>query len=211
MNVNIETIPIYGATIFKGRLPDFDNHKVAVLEQIYSLYESEKGLSRSNLGGWQSNDKLHRNSQPELKWLNSVLNNLGRTCIKKAEGNFLRGGIGIGAMWANISSYGAWNVPHTHMPCEWVGVCYLKTHENPQKRGASDRPADGDILFFDTQQLGPQYRGHRPAFHKITPKEGEFIIFPGYLLHMVAPHLEQEDRVSMAFNFVFEQHHKLKM
>ena len=206
MNVNIETVPIYGATLFKGFLPEFSEHQEALLQQVYALYDSEKGMSRSNLGGWHSNDKLFRHENPEFKWLNASLCSIGRSCIKKAEGDYLKGKVGIGAMWANISNYGAWNVPHTHMPCEWVGVFYLKTHKEPVKRGDDRHPSDGDILFFDTQQLGPQYRGHRPAFHTVSPREGEFIIFPGYLLHMVAPHLEKEDRVSMAFNFIFEQH-----
>jgi len=32
-------------------------------------------------------------------------------------------------------------------------------------------------------------------------KDGTLYLFPGYLLHMVAPHYEQDPRISMAFNF----------
>ena len=87
MNVNVDITSIYGATLFKGTLPDFQHHQAATLEQIYKLYESEKGLNRSNLGGWQSNDKLFKSSEPEFKWLTAVLSDIGRSCIKKVEGD----------------------------------------------------------------------------------------------------------------------------
>jgi uncharacterized protein (TIGR02466 family) len=200
--------PLYGGTLFRGMMPDFEEHREALLETVYKLYDDEKGLARSNQGGWQSNDRLFESEQKEFKWLAQVIRDLGGQCIKQAEGPYLQGGILLGAMWANLNPYGAWNAPHTHMPCEWVGVCYLKTNETPTKRGKEAGPAEGDLMLLDTQQLGPQYRGQRPIFQHYSPKNGEFFIFPGYILHMVAPHLDQEDRISVAFNFRLEQHLK---
>ena len=37
----------------------------------------------------------------------------------------------------------------------------------------------------------------------LTPKEGMILIFPSYLRHWVYPNEEDEDRISMAFNFKY--------
>lgn len=201
MDINVKTSPLYGSTLYRASLPDFKAHEQSLLSAVYELYEQEKGLSRSNQGGWQSGDRLFTNEHPEFRWLTSAIKFVGKECIRHGEGDNLHGDIHLGATWVNINPTGAWNAPHTHMPCEWVGVCYLKTNESPIKRGKKSGPAEGNIMFFDPVPLGPQYRGNRPIFQHFSPQIGEFFVFPGFMLHMVAPHMEKEDRVSVAFNF----------
>lgn len=53
-----------------------------------------------------------------------------------------------------------------------------------------------DIEFFDP-------RGPLPPFGKslrIAPKEGDLILFPGWLAHLVHPTLTSQPRVSISFN-----------
>ncbi|MEM7467528.1 MAG: putative 2OG-Fe(II) oxygenase [Pseudomonadota bacterium] len=35
----------------------------------------------------------------------------------------------------------------------------------------------------------------------MEPKEGMMLIFPSYLTHMVEPHLSDDERISLSFNF----------
>ena len=54
-----------------------------------------------------------------------------------------------------------------------------------------------DIEFFDP-------RGALPPFGKslrISPKEGDLILFPGYLSHAVHPTMTRSPRISVSFNF----------
>jgi len=201
MAIQVDNKLHFGHSIFQTELPDFDQHKTPLLEAVDALRKRDQGIDRSNQGGWHSHDQLQSESDPAFQWLIEQLYNIGSNCIRHAEGQQLTGDVLLSSAWVNVNPYGAWNAPHMHLPCEWSGVCYLSVNENPQQRGHGAR--DGDIMFFDPQPFGAQYG--RPPTVSYSPKNGGIFIFPGYLLHMVAPHLEQEDRISVAFNFRLEQ------
>ena len=201
MAIKVDNKLHFGHSIFQTELPDFEQHQNSLLTAVRHLRERDQGVERSNQGGWHSHDQLQSEQDPEFKWLIEQIYDIGSRCIKHAEGDLLTGKIFLSSSWVNINPFGAWNAPHMHLPCEWSGVCYLKVNEQPQQRGNGAR--DGDIMFFDPQPFGAQYG--RPPTVSYSPKNGGIFIFPGYLLHMVAPHLEQEDRISVAFNFRLEQ------
>jgi len=51
--------------------------------------------------------------------------------------------------------------------------------------------------------LGPKYE--RQISFNLKPANGKLLLFPAYLIHMVAPHFDQEPRISMAFNLILEK------
>jgi hypothetical protein len=56
---------------------------------------------------------------------------------------------------------------------------------------------NADIEFSDP-------RGSLPPFGKslrLTPRQGDLVLFPGYLSHTVHPTLTRSERVSVSFNF----------
>lgn len=103
------------------------------------------------------------------------------------------------------------DTPHHHPGMFLVGVYYIKVPER-----------SGDILFHDprngirwedpilcslqsdktdmmlAKELGeitpPMFR----PFHRLTPKPGQLIVFPGYLTHQVETNLSNDLRMSVA-------------
>lgn len=58
------------------------------------------------------------------------------------------------------------------------------------------------MIFFNPLPLGLQYARAPAISAKST--NGKLFFFPGYLLHMVAPHFENKPRISVAFNLRFK-------
>lgn len=200
----------FGSQVYKCSLSDFMDKQPELVAAIEDLQKEEPGLKRSNKKGWQSNDKLHKSTLPIFKWLTQQILDIGDQCIRHAEGPHLNDRVFVAAQWANVNPAGAWNAPHHHVPCEWVGVCYVKTPPKSNKPKPSFDADDGDLVFIDGFPLGSQYRSQRPATLAYSPAIGDLFIFPGYLLHMVAPHTEEDARISVAFNFRLEQNIKIK-
>ena len=97
--------------------------------------------------------------------------------------------LAIVGLWANISSFTNYNIPHTHLDFidlypykSYSGVIYLKTPLN-----------SGRICFKSPIATD--------GWIEIPPEETGIIIFPSTLEHYVQPNLSKEDRISLAFNF----------
>ncbi len=87
------------------------------------------------------------------------------------------------------------NHPHVHPRSNFSGIYYLKV---PKKGGElifleNDKRSMSDLFsFIDSEEFYSEYY--------IYPKKGLFLLFPSSLSHMVKPHIENTDRISVAFN-----------
>jgi hypothetical protein len=101
--------------------------------------------------------------------------------------------------WTSLHRAGSHHVSHHHVDSAVSGVFYV------QVPSASSSPAEveagggsGDLIFYDP-------RGSLPPFGKslhIRPVVGDLVLFPGYLMHSVAPTYSMEGyRISVSFNF----------
>lgn len=188
----------FGLSIFEAELPYIQKNQQALAEHFLQMQQTEgDALTRSNHGGWHSQDNLQQSGDPLIQGLTADIKNISTACVQHAQPELAAKGLRLTSAWANINHAGHWNTPHQHLPCEWSGVAYIQTPNVAEKKVGSCQ--DGDILFFDPLPLGQQYQ--RSPYHPYTPKQGNMFIFPSYLLHMVAPHFEQEPRISVAFNF----------
>ena len=90
----------------------------------------------------------------------------------------------LNGMWVNISSYGHYNTTHTHGSNlnQLSGVLYLQVPEN-----------SGRIIFQNPLDINLNC--------PYQPIEGELLIFPQNIPHMVEPNLSKRDRISIAFNY----------
>lgn len=187
----------FGVPIFEAQLPGLLENRQALKEVLLAMREEEAGVARSNQRGWHSRDDLHKSSDPLLQWLTEQIYQLGVQLIRHAEGGGTESPIFLSSLWANINDFGAWNAPHAHLPCEWSGCIYVDVEESPSEESNGIHP--GDIMFFDPVPVGAPYR--KSSTVSYTPRNGTLYLFPGYLMHMVAPHYEEKPRISMAFNF----------
>ena len=187
----------FGVPIYEVDLPEFATHRQALVDHFLALRGSSDSVTFSNQGGWHSRNDLHRSEQPCVRWLVQLLAQTGNQCINHASNVADNATVVMANCWAMINEAGDWNAPHAHFPSDWSGVCYIDMNNKGTNVVKGDK--DGDILFFDPLVLGPRY-GRPPTITK-TPVNGKVLVFPAYLVHMVAPHFDESPRISVAFNF----------
>jgi len=171
-----QKINIFEIPLIKLILKDLDtSHWISLLYQLKK--ENPGGVSKSNGGGYQSEDDLHLNQLffPLIEIINSSINKIFKDPNLKIMG-----------MWGNISSFSNFNWPHSHSSDKLTqmisGVLYLQVPKN-----------SGDIVFCSPYDVNIQVFKH-------TPIEKEIILFPANTQHLVYPNESNEDRLSIAFN-----------
>lgn len=187
----------FGVSILEVTLEDVIARRSDIKQTLQALRETEEGIARSNQLGWHSQDDLHQRDSELFTWLSQSIFDAGNQLIRHADKLPNDVPIFLSSLWANINDTHAWNAPHSHLPCEWSGCLYIDVNENPGPAESGIHP--GDILFLDPVAVGTPYRKHSVVSY--TPKNGQLFLFPGYLTHMVAPHHEEDPRISLAFNF----------
>lgn len=142
---------------------------------------------------WVSSPDLH--TRREFAWLATAALNAANCYLDR--GTFIRDGVEITEMWANVSEPGGQHRAHTH-PNSWLsGVYYL-----------SAPPGSGNISFNDPRP-GPsllrlaQTSGGTQEFTlqaTVEPADNMLLLFPSWLTHAVGPNEATQPRVSVAFN-----------
>jgi uncharacterized protein (TIGR02466 family) len=194
MNIvgKIEHQALFSVPFFATELDDFEKHQPGIVQRIKALQAKQPGLSHSNRHGWHSDNYLHNDSDPHIKWLFDHLGAFAVACAKHAKGKEVE--LSLYRSWANINPAGAWNMPHSHMPAHWSGVAYLQVEPNQQER-------DGDLILIDPFPVGHLHGRENTLNLRATP--GKAFLWPAYLMHMVSPHQSSTDRISVAFNFAY--------
>jgi uncharacterized protein (TIGR02466 family) len=158
------------------------------------------GVRVSNSGGWQSAPDLFDWQEPEVLKLAAELDRAIQQFVSFGQAAPVRLKIRR-AGWANVNRAGDYNSLHNHPQQHLAAVYYVKAPPSGSQ-GASDgllelrdpRPAAGvlghPILF-----------GAYPV--RIAPEPGMLVIFPAWIDHMVHPHHEPDQRISLAINIQF--------
>ncbi len=187
----------FAIPIYERELADYHHHREALVDLILALRGASHGVRRSNQGGWHSEDELHRHNHPAIAWLTREILATARAALHEPLKQSGAGQIALTQSWANINERYDWNAPHEHLPADWSGVFYVQS-------GMSEPPADGDcsgqILFFNPVTGPPQRQATTLNY---TPRDGLLLLFPSWLLHMVAPHPGSQPRISISFNLQF--------
>ncbi|WP_370977866.1 TIGR02466 family protein [Agaribacterium sp. ZY112] len=191
-------IPIYDVV-----LDGFKTYQSELRAYFLSLAaKGDKGLTRSNLGGWHSDDQLHLSENSEVRWLMQNIMRISTACIRDFEKKPDQPAEPLMTnAWVNVNQAQDWNVPHTHIPSDWSGVAYIDVGDSASEIGEATKA--GDIMFFNPLPMGQAQK--RPATVNYTPQVGQLILFPSYLMHMVAPHQSSDPRISVAFNIQLPQ------
>jgi len=106
--------------------------------------------------------------------------------------------------WVNYMKAGEYNPVHAHTNCDFSGVLFLSMPDEIKKEneafvGTGDRYCGPGNLSFIT---GPVLKA-QICERSFFPRKGDLFIFPGTLLHFVAPFKSNVERVSMAFNIKY--------
>lgn len=189
-----------------------------------------KGIVRSNFGGWHSQNSLEEkySSFQSIKQLIDKQVRLYTANHGFMDSVTLEGGpsneravLQTYQLWANVSSPGDINNPHTHGIDCIAGVYYpadylidgkLITSYDDDKLPLGDNIANGDLddpggslALLDPSYgkrigLVPYPQTQNCSWYHLYPKAGLLVLFPGYLIHMVTPFKENKTRMSISFS-----------
>lgn len=185
----------------------YQEHVEQLLKDIYEWRDNDTvDLVRSNKGGWHSPTDIFRKQEPGLRRVSQLMINCFGRCTKEIAPEFDATNLAMqGEGWVNINPQHGFNVPHDHPGYTWSGVYYvlLPEKKDPEGRSGSiellDPRTSAAALATDIARSSAYFSPKRT----ISPKNGMILIFPSYLRHWVYPNEEEEDRISMAFNFKF--------
>jgi len=189
----------FSAPVFQSEMQGLAGHREHIIERVRELRVEDPGIARSNLRGWHSGLKLHMDGNEHVAWLFRNIKRFTMACIRNFLCNQDPGKLEMMTSWANINSMGSWNMPHMHLPADWSGVFYLEVNDEIfQEKG------DGDLILIDPMPAGSMFR--RTGTVNLRPRTGLVVLFPGYQMHMVAPHFGETERISVAFNYKLRPH-----
>lgn len=105
--------------------------------------------------------------------------------------------------WINISEPGNYQEYHKHPLSHFSAVFYLKAPENCGRLILKSHESDDD-MFPLLLEPGPL---QLPSFktYTVLPKSKRLIIFRSNISHMVEKNFSEDDRISLAANFVYEK------
>lgn len=167
--------------------------EAAILERR----RADPGLSRSNLGGWHSDDAfLEWGGEPARRLAARIFHLAhAETLLRTREQVTLQW---TAQGWANVNEPGASNAAHAHPGCFWSAVYYVRIDEG----------TGGELILHDPRS--PAMEMYSPLLWfsnggiqregSIRPQPGMLVMFPSWLLHSVKPWYGEGLRISIAIN-----------
>ena len=169
----------------------------SLIEFCYEMKrKDEKGVERSNLGGWQSNDIIHETHTEFVKLKNKIEeaaniyhHNIQLKKIYKQK---------ISSIWVNINQKGHSNINHNHPFAILSGAFYLTKGETTPIN--FDHPYKDINLYFWPPSIIETPNSVNTMGAALANKANELIIFPAWLYHKVSTNKEDIDRITFSFN-----------
>lgn len=187
--------------MLRHRLPGAEAANPVLLHLINEMEAGNSDLTTDYLEG-----NLMDSDHPAVGWLRDCINRAVIDYVKNTKVDYdmdwsIQG-------WANVNRFGDYHNLHNH-PHSWLSGTYYVQVPTEQKSlpGRSDRNP-GAISFFDPRPQANMMavRGDPQveAEHRVMPEDGEILIWPAFLHHLVHPNLSDEPRVSVSFNIILK-------
>lgn len=197
--LDIKKDVIFPVFLYQFKL-DIDNQKI--LEECLQLRKLDpRGVTFSNVGGWQSDNycliNIAKDLTPNIQNLAYNVMLAANDISTDYELNVEFGPQGC-EWWVNINEKNCYNVVHSHPGCEIIALYYPKISGNN----------DGTVTFIRTDggQYNSLYEGNNNELnHELIAEEGIIYLLPSHLLHFVKPNLSNDYRVSIAFNLAINK------
>lgn len=203
---------LFATPVLTESWADADRFNPSLREAILARRAAVRGVTFSNVAGWQSEPDMTDWGGPAAR---ALVDHLIARCDEAtvdvaADGQ--RRFAWRGEMWANVNPPGASNQTHCHPGAYWSAVYYV----DDGGAGPSGSDQGGELVLLDprvpmvrmrTPDL--RYRRSDGSFDNqeawIRPRVGQIILFPSWLMHSVRPHGGPGDRLSIAINLVVER------
>ena len=182
--------------IYIKNLPNVVELNQYLEQKIIQWSQQEKGLSKTNAGGWHSPTDM--NTKEEYNVLTKELFTMQEEIFAKEH---LTERPVIGNMWANINYPKCYNRPHVHPNSLFSGVYWVKTPVKSGKFMIYD-PRPGIQTVMPNRKEGQQLPPHLWREIQYESRAGTIIMFPAWLWHEVKPNESNDTRISVSFNFL---------
>lgn len=191
--------PLWPTVLMQTALPGAAQANPVLAQVIEGLDAAAADLTTDYLAG----DFLS-NPHPAVVWLKS--------CFDRAVLDYARGtGVAYDLAWQlqawpNVNRFGDYHNLHNH-PHSWLsGTYYVAVPEGEDAPpGRTDRTPNA-ISFYDPRpqanMLAVRDDPNVDPEHRIDPKPGDLLLWPGFLHHMVHVNLSRAARISVSFNVV---------
>ena len=166
-----------------------------LVDRLYEIKaKDEKGMPRSNIGGWHSDDKLYQDE--EFKSTVADILQKAKECFNHldVEDKYVPEMTGL---WGMINPPGSRNGVHTHPYSYLSGVYYLKVPQNSGNLVFLEPKPQAEVLSPPKIKEASIYLAHSVTWE---PKENSLIFFPSWLQHEVQINNSNQDRDILSFN-----------
>ena len=185
----------WGPYVMKTKVPNY------ILKKLLSEGKKTKTSYNHKLAGHLNNQYAY--SKKALQWFYNEIHPI-ITAYRKGHCKFhgieeLNVELQADDLWVNYMQPGDFNPMHTH-GADYSFVLFLDVPKQLKKeqekfKGTSARP--GQLMFEYTQQARPRWATTGTS---ISPKTGDFFMFPALLQHWVAPFKSKVTRISVSGN-----------
>lgn len=182
---NIFSVPLYISNV---TMEEKINIESAILNYDFDFIKGiEQGADSESLGTDQSKNFF---SLGTFDFFESVVRNHLHNYLKDVDSEIFD--FDIDVAWVNKTKKGL-NIPtHNHRDADISCVYYVKTNST-----------DGDLVLYSPNPAIDASRWIGAGSQiRITPKEGQILFFPSWLLHSTTLNSTSEDRISIAIDFV---------
>uniref|UniRef100_A0A7S0EMV2 Uncharacterized protein n=1 Tax=Phaeocystis antarctica TaxID=33657 RepID=A0A7S0EMV2_9EUKA len=170
----------------------------ALKKLIMRVARNSSGVSKTNIGGWQSDAHFLERTEASVAILrtrayHAVFRYLQAMAPRGAEGKYE---VSIGSAWANVNNRSHSNSPHMHPGVQLSGVYYVDD--------GGDR--DGGLRLIDPRPqasmvpVPARWTRGMGEHVRVAALPGLFVLFPAWLQHYTAAHTAGRPRLSVAFN-----------
>jgi len=184
----------FAIKVYQDSFPEYDAHKQAVLDALENFRNNNPSVTRSNNGGYQSPATLGTvaEMQPIFK---TIADTAG---IALADFNIPFQRIEFESAWLNVNrGQGSHNQVHIHDGI-LSGVFYISA---PPGSGQLHIMNPGMNVLWQGHQRTHSPNEHTAEVAHITPRDGDFYLWPSYIPHSVDTNSQQDcERVSISFN-----------
>ncbi len=194
LTTNFDILSAFSTQIYCGAATDFDDIQTELRSCIGDI-------DFNMVSGWGN---THYLSDPSFN--SNLIKDFNLEKFSKEVdihvGNYISGtgsdlvntNYNIISSWFALFKRGNYAHIHNHGDADIAGVYYFK------KSGD-----DGNLFFCTPNKAEDTSILFKKGRVVTNPKEGEFILFPGYLDHGVQTNDTDEERVSLSFNIYFDR------
>tara|TARA_R100001129_G_scaffold175220_1_gene148143 strand:- start:247 stop:897 length:651 start_codon:yes stop_codon:yes gene_type:complete len=194
---------------------DHDKHKKSLLDFCYKyeknfMHKDDAGVSPENNGGFEGVHNYYgslltkkpetilsyHELTPVFDFIKETLKQLNNKMKFTKDYDW-----GIENSWLNINRKYSMHRAHNHGSFIWSGIYYIQTDEKAAPLIFSNTIGDYRQHWPSMLPISKgEYNEYAESQKVIMPKEGQLILFPSWMIHSVPQHLDNEDRVNIAFN-----------